>query len=175
MALPDNQYLYGLRALKLRRGAVQVDLPAAQTLVFRPEFSSAELRGDDEVVFSMNRASKATGSLSSGGYSSDAIALMTGKTVTESGTTPNITGVWSLSGGDTFPEFEVYGQVYGQNGSALMVHLFRCVITGGLEFNFADETFFVNGIDVDILRDTSTGKIVEFTQQETAAAIPTPP
>lgn len=174
MALPVNQYLYGIRDIKLRRGAVQVDLPAAQTLRFSPEFSSAELRGDDVVVFNMSRVSKATGSFSSGGYPAEALALMTGKTITEAGSTPNATGVWSLSGGDTFPEFEVYGQAYGQDGSALMVHLPRCVITGGLEFAFEDENFFVPSIDVDILRDTVTGKIVEFTQQETAAAIPSP-
>jgi len=174
MALPDTLFLYGVRDIKLRKGAVQVDLKAAQTLVFRPEISSNELRGDDEVVFRMARISKASGSFSAGGYTPDAMALMTGKTITEAGTTPNITGVWSLSGGDTFPEFEVYGQAYGQNGGALMVHLFRCVITGGFEFNFADENFFVPGIDIDILPDSSTGKIFEITHQETAAAIPAP-
>lgn len=173
MPLPTNQYLFGLRAIKLRRGSVQVDLKA-QTLRFGPEFSNAELRANDEVAYSMSRVSKATGSFSSGGYSAEAMALMTGKTITESGSTPNATGVWSISGGDTFPEFEVYGQAYGQNGSALMVHLPRVVITGGLEFAFEDENFFVSSIDVDILRDTSTGKIFEITQQETAAAIPSP-
>jgi len=174
MGLPSNQYLLGLRDLKLRRGAVQVDLPAAQKLTFKVEVNSKELRGDDEVVYTMSRIPKGTGSFSSGGYPASAIALMTGKTITETGTTPNITGVWSMLGGDSFPEFELYGQAYGQNGSALLVHLFRCVVTGGLEFNFEDDNFFVNGIDIDVLRDTGTGKIFEITQQETAAAIPTP-
>ena len=174
MALPDNQYLYSIRDIKLRIGSVQVDLPAAQTLRFTPEVTGNELRGDDSVVYRMSRIAKATGSFSSGGYAADAIALMTGKTITETSTTPNILGTWSLLAGDSFPEFEVYGQAYGQSGSALMVHLFRCVITGGLEFAFEDETFFVPGIDIDILGDTSTGKIFEIVQQETAAAIPAP-
>lgn len=172
MALPDNQYLYGLRGLKLKRGVLVVDLPV-QTLVFEVEVTNKDLRNNDEVVYSMSRAAKGKGSLSSGGYSADAIALMAGKTVLESGTTPNITGVWSMLGGDSFPEFEIYGQVYGQNGSALMVHLFRCVVTGGLKFSFEDDAFYVNSIDITILRDTSTGKIFEITQQETAAALPT--
>lgn len=174
MTLPVNQFLYGVRDIKIKRATVQVDLPLAQTLVFAPEITGQELRGDDTVGYRMSRIPKASGSFSSGGYPASAIALMTGKTITESGTTPNITGVWSLSGGDSFPEFEVYGQAYGQNGGALMVHLFRCVIVGGLEFNFSDEEFFVNSIEVDILPDTSTGKLFEITQQETAAAIPSP-
>lgn len=174
MALPDTQIIYGLRDIKIRKGSVQVDLAAAQTMVFSPEITGNEMRGDDVVFHRTSRISKATGSLSAGGYTADAIAVMTGKTITESGSSPNQTGVWSLSGGDSFPEFEVWGQAYGQSGGALMVRLFRCVITGGFEFNFADEEFFTTGIDVDILPDTSTGKIFEVTQQETAAAIPSP-
>lgn len=168
-----GMFTRGLRDIKITNaaGTVQEDLNAAISFTFTPELTNAELRGDDVVKVSIAGLSKGTGSLSAGGYSSAALAIMFGKTLTVAGTTPNETTTLDLNAGDVFPSFKLYGMAYGKDGDAVQILLGNCTVTGWGDMTFQDEEFFTTSIDLDVLAD-SGGRIARIIQQETAAALP---
>ena len=63
--------VYGLRDMKVTNpaGTIQEDLDAAQTLRFTPQFTNADLRGDDMTVESMTTVDGGTATVSARGSS----------------------------------------------------------------------------------------------------------
>lgn len=169
-----GKFLYGLRDLKVTNigGTVQEDLDAAQSLTFSPTFNSAELRGDDVVKVSMGSLSGGTATISAGGYSSAAVAIMFGKTLSQSGSTPNEITTLQLNAGDVMPYFKVYGLARDEGGGDVHVLLSKCKVTGWGGIDFSDENWFVNSVDVQCLDDGTNG-VVKILQHETAATLPT--
>lgn len=169
-----GKFIYGLRDLKVTNigGTVQEDLDAAQTLTFSPAFSSAELRGDDVPKASIGSLSGGTAAISAGGYSSAAVAIMFGKTLSQSGTTPNELTTLQLNAGDVMPYFKIYGLARDEAGGDVHVLLPKCKVTGWGGIDFSDENWFVNSVDVQCLDDGSNG-VVKIIQHETTTALPT--
>lgn len=168
-----GMFTRGLRDIKITNasGSLQEDLNAAISLTFSPELTSAELRGDDVVKVRISGLSKGTASLSAGGYSSAALAIMFGKTLTVAGSTPNETTTLDLSAGDVFPSFKLYGMAYGKNGDAIQILLGNCTVTSWGDFSFQDDEFLTTSIDIDVLAD-GNGRIARIIQQETATTLP---
>ena len=110
--------------------------------------------------------------LESGGIDLDAYAIMTGRTVTATGSTPNQTETMAWSAGDCLPYFKIYGQAYSDDCDGdYHVKFFKAKLMG-FEGTFSEGEFFVtsaNGIAVD---DGVNG-IAEIVQHETAATLPT--
>jgi hypothetical protein len=165
---------FGLRDIKLTDigSTSQVDLPASQTLEFGERVRSGELTGDDAVKAVVAFAEAVEWSLEAGGISLEAYALMTGRTATESGTTPSQTNTLTGSAGDAFPYFQVYGKSLGEGDDDVHVKLWKCKLTE-ISGNFAEGEFFVtqaSGIAID---DGSNG-IWDIVQNETAEDLPDP-
>ena len=169
-----GMYLYGLRDLKVTNigGTLQEDLNAAQTLTFTPTFSSAELRGDDVIKVSMGNLTGGEASLSAGGYSSAAMAIMFGKTLGQSGTAPNELTTLQLNVGDVMPYFKIYGLARDEGGGDVHVLLPKCKVTSWGGIDFSDESWFINSVDVQCLDDGSNG-VIKIIQHETTTALPT--
>lgn len=164
---------FGLRDVKLTNiaGDTQVDLPAARTLSFSERVKSGELSGDDQLVSVVSYSEAVEWSLEAGGISLEAYALITGRTATESGTTPNQVNTMAGSAGDCYPFFKVYGKAIG-DGCTDDIHckLFKVKVTS-IDGSFGDGDFWVtscSGIGID---DGSNG-IFEFVQHETAEDLP---
>lgn len=167
-----GKFVYGLRDLKITSMAgLQEDLDAAQTLTFTPTFTDAVLRGDDVEKVSLNNLSGGTASLSAGGYSSAAVAIMFGKTLSQSGSTPNEITTLQLNAGDVMPYFKVYGLARDEAGGDVHVLLPKCKVTGWGDVTLSDENFFITSVDVRCLDDGSNG-IVKIVQHETTATLP---
>jgi hypothetical protein len=165
--------LYGLRDLKITNaaGTVQEDLDAAQTLSFTPTFSAAELRGDDAVKVQFSNLTGGTASFSAGGYSSAALAIMFGKTITVGGSSPNETATLKLSAGDVMPYFKVYGLARDEAGGDIHVLLPKVKVESLGDFSLGDEEFLITSVDVQCLDDGTNG-VIQIIQHETTTAVP---
>lgn len=165
---------FGLRDVKLTNlaGTTQVDLPSAMTLRFSERVKSGELAGDDSTVAVATRSDAVEWSLENGGISLEAYALLTGRTVATSGTTPNATATLTGSKVEGFPYVKIYGQVI-DDGEASDVHclIWKAKITSGLEGTFADGEFWVSSCS-GVAIDDGTNGIFDFVRHETAAAVP---
>jgi hypothetical protein len=166
---------FGLSELKLIgvTNAGTVTLPVGQKLKFKERVASAELRGDDVLKAVASMPEGAEWEIEAGGLSLEAYALMTGRTVTASGTTP--AGTVSFKAGTgfrSFPYFKIYGKALGVGSDDVHCKLFKCKLTDGIEGSFANGEFFTTGIKGVAVDDGSNGAF-EFVQNETATALPT--
>ncbi|MFP4344254.1 MAG: hypothetical protein ACLFU8_06150 [Anaerolineales bacterium] len=165
---------FGLHDLKLTNmaGDSQVDLPYAQTLQFKERLVSGELRGDGKTVAVVSEVDAVEASLEAGGISLEAYALMTGRTASESGSTPNRVNTLTGSGAERLPYFKVYGKSLGDGDDDVHVKLYKCKLTDGLEGNLADGEFLMSNAGSIICIDDGTNGIWDIVQNETADDLP---
>lgn len=166
---------FGIRDIKITNmaGTTQVDLPNAQTLTFSERLTQGELRGDDATVSVVAFTDAVEWELEAGGISLEAYALMTGRVVTTTGTTPNRTTALAGNAGDNFPYFKVYGKSQGDSATDdIHVKLNKCKLTAAPSGDFKDGEFFMlktGGIAID----PGAGNIFDIIQNETATTLPT--
>lgn len=172
---------FGLRDVKLGsweldssgEPKVIVDLPASQKLVFKERIKGGELMGDDVVASVVAIADAVEWELESGGISLAAYALMTGRTVDATGSTPNQMRTMAGRAGDVFPWFRIYGLAVGEGSDGIHCKISKCKLTGSIEGEFADGSFYVQkcaGIGVG---DSDNNNLThEFAQHETTTALP---
>jgi hypothetical protein len=165
---------FGLHDLKLTNmaGDSQVDLPYAQTLQFKERLVSGELRGDGKTVAVVSEVDAAEASLEAGGISLEAYALMTGRTASESGSTPNRVNTLTGSGAERLPYFKIYGKSLGDGDDDVHVKLYKCKLTDGLEGSLADGEFLMSNAGSIICIDDGANGIWDIVQNETADDLP---
>jgi hypothetical protein len=163
---------FGLRDVKLTNlaGDTQVDLPASQTLSFSERIRSGELSGDDSLKAVVAYAEAAEWSLEAGGISLEAYAMLTGRTATEAGTTPNKTNTLTGSAGDVFPYIKVYGKVICEGDDDVHCKLYKAKVTK-IEGSFKEGAFWITSCS-GVAVDDGTNGIWEFVQNETATDLP---
>ena len=174
---------YGLRDVKLTSyttdaattlSGSSVDLPNARTFSFSEAEEFTELRGDDKIVTTRGKGASVEWDLEAGGLSLEALKIMTGGTITETGTTPAQKKVFTKKVTDTRPFFKVEGQVISDSGGDVHCILDRCRVTGNIEGEFTDGEFFLtSGSGVALASNivARADTIYEFVQNETAIAI----
>jgi hypothetical protein len=163
---------YGLREIKVTNlaGTVQVSLPAVQTLQFKPRVRGGELSGSDSIVAIAGSIEAYEWSLSHGGISLEALAVMTGQAVTTSGTTPNEKKTWNAAAGDVLPYFKIYGKSMGdQAQDDVHAKLYKAKILS-MDGTFADGQFYITSCSGTAI-DGGSG-IIDIVQNETAANLP---
>ena len=145
---------------------------ASQTLSFAERILSAELSGSDKLVAVASRSVGVEWSLEEGGIPLNAYAIMTGRTLVSSGTSPGIVYTLSGSGGDCLPYFKIYGRALGEGCTEdLHCKLGKCKITGNIEGEFSEGEFFVTSCSGIAVND-STGKAFEWVSHETGEDLP---
>lgn len=177
MALPAYALPYGLRDVRLKpldaaeaTGTI-VDLPAARTFSFGEQESFEDLRGDDVIIATHGSGPNVAWTLESGGISLDALKVIAGGTVTQTGTTPNIIKTYSKLGTDAKPYFQVEGQAISDNGGDLHCKVYKCKADGDIGGDFGDATFFLTGASGRGIPLISNSKLYDFMQNETAVTI----
>jgi len=162
---------FGLHEVKLKRGATVIALPASRVLKIKERVKSSELEGDDAILSVNSTVDAAEFELEAGGISLEAYGLMTGRSTSVEGVTPNESKTLRGRAGDHFPYFTIYGKVLGENADDIHCKVFKAKLTEGMDGSFQYGQFFVNtckGIAVD----DGTHGIWEFAQNETATALP---
>ena len=172
MALTGTTRPFGLRQITVvpLPSGTAVALPAAMTLSFKEALTSGELRGNDATVSVVAITDKVEWELEAGGISLEAIKVMTGRTITLTGTTPNQINTVLARAGDTYPWFKIYGKSVGDGADDVHVLIYKAKLTDGLEGEFKDGEFFIqacSGIAVD-----DGSKLYEIVQNETATTVP---
>lgn len=169
-----GQKPFGIYDIKLTdiAGAVQVDLPYAQTMQFSERLVSGELRGDGKTVAVVSEVDAVEASLEAGGISLEAYALMSGRTVTNSGTTPTRVSTLTGSGAERFPYFKIYGKSLGDGIDDVHIKLLKCKLTNGLEGSLGDGEFMMSNVGSIICIDDGSNGIFDIVQNETAATLP---
>lgn len=171
MAYGDKPF--GLRDVKITNigGTSQEDLPAARTMSFTERIKSNELSGDDKVLAVVAFSDAVEWQLEGGGISLAAYAIMTGRTVTTAGTTPNQTDTLTGSAQEQFPYFKIYGRSLGDGSDDIHVKVWKAKLTN-IQGQFGDGEFFVTQAS-GVAIDDGTNGIFDIVQNETAATLPT--
>lgn len=169
-----GDFVYGLRDIKITNmaGTLQEDLDAAITLTFTPEFTTAEQRGDDVVKSRIGFLSGGSATLTAGRYSSAAVAIMYGKTVAITSTSPTEVATQQFNAGDTTPYFKVYGLAYDDDAGDVHIYLGKCKVVGGGAMEFSDGSYLNYSVELGVLDDGSNG-IWKVVQHETRTTLPT--
>lgn len=144
MSLP-----YGLRDVKLSPidsdGTVgsAVDLPAGRVLTFKDTENFVELRGDDKVQASHGDGPTVEWDLEGGGISLAAYAVMSGGTVTTSGTGSTAKTTYNKKVTDSRPYFQIEGQSINDDGGDFHTLIYRAKADGSLEGEQSDGNFWL--------------------------------
>lgn len=167
---------FGLRDVKLRSlvgevAGTSVDLPNARTFSFSEAEDFEELRGDDGVAAVRGMGPGVDWELEGGGISFEAVKVMYGGTIVETGVTPNIKKSYTKAETDSRPYFQVEGQAISDSGGDFHVILYRCRATGELSGELADGSFWLTGASGRAIGRASDRKIYDFIHNETATAI----
>jgi hypothetical protein len=182
MPLTTHPLPYGLRDVKLTAYTdaaattlgTSVDLPVGRTFSFSEAEEFTELRGDDKVVATRGQGSTVEFELESGGISLDAWKVLSGGTLTSTGTAPAQSKKLSKKSTDARPYFKVEGQIISDSGGDVHCVLPKCKITDSLEGEFSDGEFMLTSASGTAIGSTLTGQedvVYEMTQNETAVAI----
>jgi len=163
---------FGLHEIKLVRGTTVVSLTNAMTMSFKERVKSGELSGDDKTVAVVAYSDALEWSLSAGGIALEAWALLTGRTVTSTGTTPNRTTTLNADAGTPYPYFKIYGKSLGDGIDDVHVKIYKAKLTEPLEGEFSDGQFFVTSCS-GLAVDDGTNGIYDVVQNETATSLPT--
>lgn len=153
-------------------GTASADIPNASVCEVTPRFQTGELRGDDKLVAVASRLEALDWHIAAGGFDMDAAAIILGYSVSSTGSTPNQTDTFTVTGGACMPWFKLNGKALGEDcTSDLHIQIAKAKITsmGSLklengQFMFTD----MSGIAIDDGTD-----VFEIIQHETAAALPT--
>jgi len=176
MPLADPALPYGLRDIKVipinDDGSLgtPVDLPVAQTLSFSEAEEYQELRGDDRLVAVHGQGPTVEFDLEAGGISLDAWKVITGGTLTESGTTPSSVKSLTKKVTDARPYFRIEGQAINDVMGDTHVVIYKCKLTDTLEGEMTDGEFFVTSCSGQGIGDEDEN-LYTFTWNETAVPI----
>lgn len=166
-------FIYGMNDIKITNmaGDTQVDLNAARKLTFTPVFVNDSLKGDDKVVATISYVEKFEGDLESGGITLEAIALLMGKTVTESGSSPNQEDKITLKAGDKPPYVKIYGKALGDGVDGLHVIIKKAKLTA-FEAGSEVDTWMLTTCSFEAINDSS-GDAIDIIKLETVDDLPT--
>lgn len=169
MAYGDKAY--GLRQLMTydAAGANAVALPQGMTLTFKERIGNSEFLAEGELVAARAYVVAIDWDLEAGGISLAAWARLTGRTATETGTTPNRITTLTAAEGDEFPLLRIYGRSVGDSGDDLRCQILSAKVTR-LEGAFRDGQFVVSRCS-GIGLPNASGQIYQVVQRETAAAL----
>lgn len=152
----------------------KVDLPNARTLSFEESEDFETLRGDDKVVTTRGLGANGSWELEAGGIYLEALVVINGGTVTNSGTTPSQIKKYTKKTTDQRPEFFCEGQAISESGGDFHAVLYRCKSTGGVSGELTDGAFFLTAASGDMLPSKAAGStdvLYDLVQNETATAI----
>lgn len=173
---------YGIRDLKLTPyadaqgsvlGGTSYDFPNMQTLSFSETEEFQELRGDDKLIATHGRGAQIDWSVEAGGISLRIWAILSGGTITETGTAPNRVIEVTKKGSDVRPYFRIDGQVISDSGGDLHCRIYRARCNDTIEGEFTDGEFYVtsaSGVGMPLLDDTND-LLYKFIQHETKTNI----
>lgn len=182
MTLAEYSLPFGLREVVLfpldgtgtRIASASVALPVSRTYSFTESEDFETLEGNDRTEASHGAGPTVGWELEGGGVSFDVWAVVSGGTVTESGTTGSSKRTYKKKASDQRPYFDVEGRAISDSGGDFHIVVYRCKADGDLEASMENGSFTLSS-----LKGTGFGKLgasddlYDFVMNETATTIAT--
>jgi hypothetical protein len=164
---------FGLHEIRLvsADGNDVVDLEVSRVMSFTPRMLTGELTGSDKLASVASFIEALEWSLEEGGIPLEALGLITGHTVTESGSTPNRTNTLKLHAASKMPYFKIYGKALGEGDDDVHVKIWKAKLTGNIEGQFQYGEFYVTSMNGLAVEDAVNG-LTDVVQNETTANLP---
>ena len=162
---------FGLSDIKIVNGAVLTSLPASLELELKPIVDTGQLKGSDSLKGVVTRIIGLEVTFKNGGIGLDALANMTGITVTTAGTTPNQISTWKPNAATNMPYIKIYGKVLGEGIDDIHCLIYKCKLTEFPGGKFANGEFFMTEAKAVAIDDGTNG-VFKFVANETAATLP---
>lgn len=188
MAISDRVLPFGMREIVLfpmdpadESLDAGVKLPVSRTLSFSEAEESEELRGDDGVAAVHGQGANVEWDIESGGLSFEAWKAMSGGTIATSGVTPNVIKTYTKNRDQQRPYFRAEGRAVSDSGGDFHVIIAKAKVTGNLEGELSDGSFWLTSGDGQGLPLESAasplvvGDLYVFVHNETATPIDTTP
>lgn len=173
-----NPTMYGNRVRGLRDLKVApyptgnaVDVGAAIEATIEDRVDYGELKGDDAIQEVASAVEAATLKLTAGGITPEAIAVITGRSVVESGTTPNRQKVFSATA-DRFPYFRLFGKALGPTDDDAHIIVYHAKLTKSPAISMRNGEFIMTEAEGICTPDPTTGTIYDYIAHETATDLP---
>lgn len=179
MALATHALPFGLRQVKLTpmdaTGALvtasALFLPASRTFSFSEAEDFETLEGDDRTVASRGSGPTVDWDLEGGGISLDVWKILSGGTITSSGTTPAAVKTYSKKLSESRPYFQVEGRAVSDSGGDFKAVVYRCIADGDLEVELANGSFLLTKASGKGYGNLTTEKLYDFVHTETATPL----
>ena len=155
--------------------ASSIDLVGIRNISWTPTYNSKELRGDNQVMDTDVIPGVVTGKMEWGKINLDALTILWGGTVADSGSTPNQAANFTLTGGQLPIYFRLEAQCKTtdfatQPGDVHFV-LYKCKIVTGPDEIMTDSDYGLQTITFKAVQPRSTDPIGRITFNETAVAV----
>ena len=162
---------FGLRQVVLTDadGTNSVALPRSLMLHVTPRIGASEYMVEGLIVGASAYVAGAEWELEAGGLSLEAVAKLTGITLTTSGSTPNRTITMTGDGAAVFPYIRIYGRAVGDSGTDdIYCRLYRAKLTS-IEGTMRRGEFWITSC-AGVAVNHASG-VFQFVQRETGASI----
>ncbi len=153
-----------------------VDVPSVQLLGIKYNTVNASLEGDGGITSVVSKAISATMTIRFGSVNLQTLEVITGATLSESGTTPNRVHRMKFTG-ENMPWFAVCGKTTAAENTTADTHFFcpKLKCTEGFEVRMEYNAFSIPEIPAMAIKDPDYTAIFEVIEHETAAAVAIPP
>lgn len=175
MALAAYALPFGLRQVKLTpindAGALvpasAVFLPASRTFSFAEAEDFETLQGNDKTIASHGSGPTVDWDLEGGGISLEVWRILSGGTITASGTTPAASKKFTKKTSDQRPYFQVEGRSISDSGGDFGAVVYRCKADGDLEIEMSNGSFALTAASGKGYGNETTEELYDFIHNET--------
>ena len=185
MPLAHFSKLYGTKDAKIAKlltdpsggsatYGTSIDVPGIKSVVLGGDIEVKELRGDNVLLDTDSSLSNITVTFNYAKLQLDALAVMLGGAVADSGVTPNQIAKWSLLGTDTlFANFKFSAQVFSTDfpGGDAIIELYKCKISSFPEMGTEEEDYQLLSQDATVVPRLADAKWLDISFRETTAAL----
>lgn len=156
--------------------AAAVDVPGIKTVAIGGDITTAQLRGDNSLLDQAATVGGLTVSVEHAKMSLDAIAVLLGGSVADSGTTPNMKSTWDLTGTSTPAYFKLEAKTPSNGsdfiGGSVNITLHKLMLSSFPSLGFAEEDYQTVSFDAVGMPLLATGvKALTLAFNETDAAL----
>ena len=151
-----------------------IDVPGIKSVVLGGDVEIKELRGDHSLLDSDSTLTNITVTFNYAKLNLDAIVVLLGGAVADSGITPDQIAKWSLLGTDgLFNNFKFTAQVFSVDtpGGDAMLELYKCKISSFPEMGTEEEDYQLFSQEATVVPRLSDSKWVDLSLRETKAAL----
>jgi hypothetical protein len=150
--------------------ATATDVPGAVSLQISPTFIEKDLRGDEKVLDKYSKLDTIGWSFSNVLMSLDALAVLIGGTVAESGVTPAAKKTYSLLGADIAKYFKLEGQSLYTDAGDIHLILYKCKASS-VQYELRGEEYATVTASGTAIATINSDKIKDIVINETAEDI----